>query len=690
MQGNQTTASIASPVLPSPSLLDHDALPNLDAALDSPSFDTADPVPQEIEADRGRFPAQRRKRRNKAEIAAARAGSTESSRVALARDEAVAGLTKLQQVKASESSQGENAAAIVPGPSTSAAAPSQISKPVTQSSPPAPVPPTPPNTQVPSTAPSIPPIATATAPPPPAGRTDPTVVDVAMQDALRAFHYPNPGAASQPVRPYRPYRPHAAEHPQNIAGAQVTTAPVPQPLSAHTPNPNLAHLSYTTPQHQSNPVYAPYPPIPTSAAPATRNTVWPETSRAAIAAAARDALMADPQNAGKSISAEEIIGMLEKQPNYVDLCEIFERQYGFVLDRRRFAHLILQAVPPGPGKSAANGMNGNKVTQKQQQAAPTANMGSAINGSSRRQSTAKGKKRETLSPPVEAKDLVATPPAEQGPVTKAEMARKRTFADLVDLTADSDEEDRIKRVKLAQLTNGKGPEAGSSSRDPSRVRDEDVPHHPLLAPAAPKEPEKLDMSNLKNFTLSAAREALRTAEIAQPIDPSKAKPAGKYNIKTLARDILITAGKHETEAPLNFHLFGLKDIYKHVNQTTDLSSLRWDIMDPGGPEPGTGLEDVQNGSDKLDRGGEKVDAEVVARLGGKGKAKVKKIQIANESHAQSKSLKLFRESILIKLAAGDDGQARLGEKSRARVEAGAMDTETEDDSTAAQTFEPGM
>ena len=582
-------------------------------------------MPQEVDTDRGRFPAQRRKRRTKAELAAARAGSTE------ARDEAFAGLAKLQQAKASEDSQGGSVGSAVLGFPAAAVPPS---KPGTQSSP-APVPPAPPNSQIQGAALNAP---SEAQPPslPTAGHTDPTPVNMTMHQAMHDFHYPNPGAANQPVGPYRT---HANPHP-----AQESK----QPLSAYPPNPNLAHLSHTSQYDQTNSFYGPYPPLP-SAGPAAQKTVWPESSRAAIAAAAQATLMADPQNAGKFIAAETIVAMLEKQLNYVQLCDIFERRYGFVLDRRHFAHSILQAVP-SPKSSTTNGVNSTDAKAAQQQSAPTLNMSSA-NGSTRRESTGKGKQKQ-LSP-ADVK-LAATPPSEQGPLTKAGMARKRTFADLVDLTVESDEEDRIKRLKLAQLANDNVTSAagGSSSRDPSRVRNEDVPSHPLLMPPAPKESEKLDMSSLKNFTLSAAREALRTAEIAQQIDPSKARPVGKYKIKTLARDILIAAGKHETEAPLNFHLFGLKDIYKHVHQSTDLSTLRWDIMDPGRPEPGTSLEDLKNegeGEGMDHSAGEKVDADVVAQLGRKKK---KKLQ-----------------------------QALDGAK--------AVDTETADDSTAVQNSEPG-
>ena len=617
-------------------------------------------------ADRGRFPAQRRRRRTKAEIEAARAVSTDSSRVEMARDDAVAGLTKLQQAKASENSQGETSA-------VNSAEKVQAGRPTTKIVPPEAPGPGPQSgstatkkTQEQATkakAPLIPPAPSTSSNSTP-GQHAPTAVDVAMKDAMRAFHYPVSQSANHPVRPFRPYsysprtvetasklqpglqeiQAHVQAH-NNTTLSQQGSQP---PLSAHPANPNLAHLSYSSPYDpNARPVYDPYPSSSSTAgisnqSPA-RTTVWPEKSRSAIAAAARDSLMSNPKNAGKTITKEDVMNILNTEPSYVELCDMLERKWGFVFDRRQFAHSLLQAVPPT--KTAPNGVNGaapNRATSsQQQQVAPTPVMASAAESTNaKRGSIAKGKQKQTLlnSSPTTQQPKEPTPTAEPQPTTKAAMARKRTFNDLVDLTADSDDEERTKKLKLAEVSNGAA--TSDSSRDPFRVGNEpnDGRSHPLLPTLAPKPKEKegFDMSNLKNFTLSAAREALRTAEIAQPIDKRKARPLPVYNVKTLARDILITAGKYETEAPLNFHLFGLKDIYKHVNNTTDLSTLRWDIMDPGGPAPGTGLEGLGNGEDggQNDGLGEELDEELGTRSSHKGKEKARQSEATVDTNGE--------------------------------------------------------
>ena len=49
----------------------------------------------------------------------------------------------------------------------------------------------------------------------------------------------------------------------------------------------------------------------------------------------------------------------------------------------------------------------------------------------------------------------------------------------------------------------------------------------------------------------------------------------------MARDILIAAGRHPQERPLNAHIASL--LGKHIDLDSDLSTFDWDAIDPGGP-----------------------------------------------------------------------------------------------------------
>lgn len=75
-----------------------------------------------------------------------------------------------------------------------------------------------------------------------------------------------------------------------------------------------------------------------------RGTIWPESKKKILANAAINGLTSSALNAGKKITSEEIIRLLDQKPSYTDLCETLERR-GFIIDRSHFARLLLAAVP---------------------------------------------------------------------------------------------------------------------------------------------------------------------------------------------------------------------------------------------------------------------------------------------------------------------------------------------------------
>ncbi|KAF4218390.1 hypothetical protein CNMCM8980_002598 [Aspergillus fumigatiaffinis] len=77
------------------------------------------------------------------------------------------------------------------------------------------------------------------------------------------------------------------------------------------------------------------------------------------------------------------------------------------------------------------------------------------------------------------------------------------------------------------------------------------------------------------------RSYLKTrADIAKPLNVTDAAEKLQYDPKTIARDVLIASGRHPTEAPLNHHLFRLRDVFTGLDTASDLETLRWDLVDP--------------------------------------------------------------------------------------------------------------
>ncbi|KAK8156806.1 hypothetical protein BC567DRAFT_235927 [Phyllosticta citribraziliensis] len=78
-------------------------------------------------------------------------------------------------------------------------------------------------------------------------------------------------------------------------------------------------------------------------------------------------------------------------------------------------------------------------------------------------------------------------------------------------------------------------------------------------------------------------------EVVRPIEKKNALRRSAYDVRTIARDVLLATGKHPEMRPLNGHLDILKESFKNIDNNSDLSTIRWDLIDPGEP-PANALE----------------------------------------------------------------------------------------------------
>ncbi|KAJ6024015.1 hypothetical protein N7540_004812 [Penicillium herquei] len=70
------------------------------------------------------------------------------------------------------------------------------------------------------------------------------------------------------------------------------------------------------------------------------------------------------------------------------------------------------------------------------------------------------------------------------------------------------------------------------------------------------------------------------SELTQLLNPNDAEVKVTYDPTTIARDILIAAAKHPTEESLNYHLSTLQKNMWAMDMTADLTTIRWDLIDP--------------------------------------------------------------------------------------------------------------
>ncbi|KAL8931137.1 MAG: hypothetical protein Q9208_000241 [Pyrenodesmia sp. 3 TL-2023] len=389
------------------------------------------------------------------------------------------------------------------------------------------------------------------------------------------------------------------------------------------------------------------PPTSTSSgsAPATGSaqtptpgkTAWPEHKKWDLAVAAKNILLAMPVNAAKakSISPDQILAYLNANPSYEELCQMIESK-GVIIERGHFARCLLEAVPGmGTGMQANRQSAAKSVPAKASgttpaprnlkyldhnqfsiptppkniptSVAPTAPMTSAP---------------PQISHPLQNTKSEETPPV---PLTKQERARKRNILEIIDLSQLSDDDmpppppSKVQRLDNPHesvqppATNPQAntfyrivPQAGTPQpppvfHAPAMIPPPHYPYAPLppnpqhsYTPPAPAPPAPAPASAVS----ARHRELINSEDIVQPIDESKARKRKRYNPKTIVRDVLIAAGRHPTMQPLNYHLDGLRKTFKHVNDMSDLSTFRWDLVDPGdplpAPAPGVASEDKES------------------------------------------------------------------------------------------------
>ncbi|KAK5319174.1 hypothetical protein LTR93_007869 [Exophiala xenobiotica] len=395
-------------------------------------------------------------------------------------------------------------------------------------------------------------------------------------------------------------------------------------------------------------------------------TVWPEERRNALAEAAVKALKSYPGNQSIEITPADIHAILEKNPSYMDLCEILEAK-GFKYHRGQFARQLLSNVPnlngpqpkPSPSQPQAQ-LQASALNHPPPPPAPVlldasrapaaASIQPPMPGPVLQPSGARNPSVPALSgPPANAAippgtPMVAPPqfrtqngavfsghpPAKptvyfQAPHTQSNMrvprpnsfnvinpsrseppqgtkeaqARKRDFSEIVDLTALNDDEDYVLSRKQARV------ESPSPEPDPFEEYQRKmtaVPQPPVILPSqgpppgwpyttADGTPLKFNPNDGRQYaprptamvpTQAPPPTTLKTNKIlAKPIKKDEALRKNYYNPKTVARDILIAAGRHPIERPLNAHMAGL--LGKHIDLDSDLSTFDWDAIDPGGP-----------------------------------------------------------------------------------------------------------
>ena len=239
-----------------------------------------------------------------------------------------------------------------------------------------------------------------------------------------------------------------------------------------------------------------------------------------------------------------------------------------------------------------------------------------------------GSRAPSQSQPPEQKPIIKPEEPRKPPANKEEAARK-TFGDLVDLTAEDSDDDGPPK-KTLQTANGQlngvngqqpppplpGAAAGFKQfKQPMSFNDfyrhgqcppqpgwnGQPPIHNFAPPPArmlPSMPQQPPMQPVMPrpkgpSAESKQQERIKGRMLVEPIMRDRVARKSKYDSRTIARDVLLATGRHPDMRALNQHLANMQrllgthgggfDTEGGRGDRSDLSTIRWDIIDPGEP-----------------------------------------------------------------------------------------------------------
>lgn len=338
-------------------------------------------------------------------------------------------------------------------------------------------------------------------------------------------------------------------------------------------------------------------------------TGWPEASHKALVGSAIRFLESDSRNESLTISDTDFFKILKSNPSYIDLCLLIEAR-GFNFDRRQLAKVLMNSVP-GLGTQKQVPVTAtaspNQIAKGHSPAAPpTFNLPAANNGPlfTNGNSTplvkpeTSFKRIAAATPLMKQRSSFLAPHARAGvgrsspqlpapvPGSKEDNARKRDFKDLIDLTNDDDEDYIVPEKRQRVRSPSPDPKASFVQQSQPLLNSTGffTRFGGLATPGvlpSNAAPLKFDIHAPGSSSEQHKQTRPAKAMLAKRLNKAEALRRNYYDPKTVARDILVTIGKHPDMIALNSHMAHL--LGSHIELESDLSTFNWEDVDPGGP-----------------------------------------------------------------------------------------------------------
>jgi len=335
-------------------------------------------------------------------------------------------------------------------------------------------------------------------------------------------------------------------------------------------------------------------------------TIWPPEKKTQLASAAATYL--NGQNPDNHVESARVLAMLNGNPAYIELCEQLEN-IGLKLDRAVFAKNLLTAVPDVNSTSRKSAPQPVPVQRPQVPAAvmkkeiatpSAASPGMTPTAASSANRSSYPPFPDNASPaatPAPVAEMVPIRPEFKPPANKEEAARKRNLSDLVDLTLLDEEEDMgppPKRVNNVNSVYGYGSPHPHMEEDMIVGSEPVINNFPIAGMPSRAAPEPTPQ------IVAPPVIELRYRTVVEPLNRKKALRRNNYNPATIARDVLLACGRHPSERQLNQHLDVLRTNIPYINIESDLSTIKWDLIDPGRAPPGYFKDSVQDLTEDAD------------------------------------------------------------------------------------------
>lgn len=373
----------------------------------------------------------------------------------------------------------------------------------------------------------------------------------------------------------------------------------------------------------AQPAVAPAPVRPTG------NTVWPQEKREELGRTA--AAYLNNLNPSNQITSDRILTLLSGNPSYIELCEQLEKM-SLRLDRAVFAQKLLAAVPDINSTSRAHAeakaksrvgsqklagkVNGSLAQRTHVPSAILTKIPAAtravVVASPQYTSPYPQNTGSASQSPVSVAQMVPMKAEFKPPANKEEAARKRNFGDLIDLTSidDEDAEPVPKKQNIGDIYSASPAPSFGDVMEVDRKTPQ-INNFPISSTMLA--PPTLQVSSLPQYSVV---ENSRLRNVVQSLEKRKALRRNSYNPATIARDVLLASGRHPEERQLNAHLDALRvNLSSQIPQDADLTTVRWDLLDPGKPPKGYYKSSVQALAEDADDEDESVDEAPSQSLG---------------------------------------------------------------------------